>query len=352
MPQSPAAKVPAGKSPHLVPLPNDDLNFGAPLARVEGSVVPTDLFFVRSSYPPPTIAPAAWRLRIDGLVKRPREVGLADLQQLSVRTQTCWIECAGNSRSRFSPEAEGNQWGHHAVSNAAFTGVPLHFVLELAGGVLPNAVEVVFTGADDDRFQRALPRAVAMRPDVMLVWAMNGEPLPAANGGPVRLIVPRWAGIASVKWPTRIEVLDRPFEGYYQTERYIMYDEQRRPLRPVREMPVKSLIAAPEAGARVARGRPVRVFGFAWSGLGDISRVEFSADGGRRWREARLSRPQSPNAWTRWEMDWTPSRPGRAVLSSRAHDTAGHIQPAEVAWNYYGYENNAIEMIEVEVEQP
>jgi sulfite oxidase len=347
MAQPPA--VPSGKSRHLVRLPDDDLNYGTPLSLLKGSVVPNDQFFIRSSYPPPTIAAADWRLHITGLVKRPREIGLADLQRLSVRTQECWLECAGNSRARFSPEAEGNQWGHHAVGNAAFTGVPLHQAIDLAGGVRPTAVEVVLTGGDDDSFQRSLPRADAMRPDVMLVWAMNGEPSPSANGGPVRLIVPRWAGIASVKWPKRIEVVDRPFEGYYQTERYIMYDAERRPLRPVREMPVKSVIAAPEAGTQVRQGKPVRVFGFAWSGFGDIERVEFSADGGGRWRTVDIQRPESPNAWTRWETEWTPTAAGEARLACRARDEQGHVQPKQVAWNYFGYQMNAIELIQVVV---
>jgi DMSO/TMAO reductase YedYZ molybdopterin-dependent catalytic subunit len=343
------ANVPAGKSRNLVRLPDDDLNFGTPLSLLRGSVVPNDQFFVRSSYTPPTITADAWRVQVTGLVERPREVSLADLKQLSVRTQECWLECAGNSRSRFAPEAEGNQWGHHAVGNAAFTGVPLHQAIDLAGGVKSNAVEIVLTGADDDRFQRSLPRAEAMRPDVMLVWAMNGEPIPSANGGPVRLIVPRWAGIASVKWPKRIEAVDRPFEGYYQTERYIVYDAEQRPLRPVREMPVKSVIAAPEAETRLRHGAPVKVFGFAWSGFGDIARVEFSADAGHRWQQAQLLRPKSPNAWTRWEFEWTPTAIGPAQLASRAHDDQGNVQPNQVAWNYFGYEMNAVEIVLIDV---
>jgi DMSO/TMAO reductase YedYZ molybdopterin-dependent catalytic subunit len=350
MSQKSAVAVPPGKSADLVPLPEDDLNFGTPLARISGRLVPTELFFVRSSYPPPTIAPADWRLRIDGLVGQPLALDLARLQRLPAVDQECFLECAGNSRSRYVPPAEGNQWGHHAVADAVFTGVALHHVLELAGGLRPEAVEVVLTGADDARFQRALPRAVAQQPDVLLAWAINGGPLPTANGGPVRLVVPRWAAVASVKWPVRIEAIDHPFTGHYQTERYVMYDPAQQPLRPVREMPVKSVLAWPEAGARLVLGEPIAVFGFAWSGFGEIASVEFSHDDGQTWRVAELQPPPSALAWTRWQTGWTPARSGPARLAVRARDSAGNTQPTSVAHNHYGYEMNAVETVEVEVE--
>jgi DMSO/TMAO reductase YedYZ molybdopterin-dependent catalytic subunit len=233
-----------------------------------------------------------------------------------------------------------------AAGNAVFNGAALHRVLELAGGLQPEAVEVVFTGGDDARFQRALPRAVAQQPDVLLAWAINGEPLPSANGGPVRLVVPRWAGVASVKWPVRIEAIDQPFAGHYQTERYVMYDPAHQPLRPVREMPVKSVLAWPEAGARLVVGEPIAVFGFAWSGFGEIASVEFSHDDGQTWRVAELQPPPSALAWTRWQTSWTPARSGSARLAVRARDSAGNTQPASVAHNHYGYEMHAVETVD------
>jgi DMSO/TMAO reductase YedYZ molybdopterin-dependent catalytic subunit len=341
-----------GKSPELIPL-GDGLNFSVPLARVSGTVVPNPLFFLRSNNPPPTLAPEDWRLRIDGRVRRPMTLDLNALRALPSRTQETWLECAGNSRRRFDPPGEGNQWDDQAVSNARFTGVSLATLLAQVG-VEADAVEVVATGYDtDDKgtpFQRGLPLEVALRPEVLLAFEMNGEPIPAPNGGPVRLVVPTWAGIASVKWPARVEVVNAPFRGHYNAERYIMVDANGQTTGIVREMPVKSVIAWPSEGERVAAGQNQRVFGFAWSGLGQIERVEVSTDGQATWQTAELIRGEGPLAWTRWELPWTPSRPGRVTLSARATDSAGNVQPVTATWNKFGYLMNAVVSRTVSVE--
>ena len=256
------------------------------------------------------------------------------------QTQEVWLECAGNSRRRFDPPGEGNQWDEQAVSNAVFTGVPLRTLLEQAG-VEDDAIEVVTTGYDADSFQRGLPLEVALSPEVLLAFEMNGEPIPWPHGGPARLVVPRWAGIASVKWPARIEVVNTPFRGHFNAERYIMVDANGRTLRTVREMPVKSIIAWPAEGETVRSG-PHTLFGFAWSGFGQVERVEVSTDAQRTWQAARLTRGNGPLAWTRWECEWNPQSAGPVTLSVRATDSAGNTQPAEVAWNKFGYQMNAI----------
>ena len=325
----------------------DGLNFSAPLDRVRGTVVPSDEFFVRSNNPPPTIEARDWSLRIDGLVREPLTITLADLQALPAQTHEVWLECAGNGRTHFDPPAEGNQWNDFAVSNASFTGVPLSVLLDRAG-VQPGAIELVATGADNE-FQRGLPLDVARLPEVLLAWQMNGEPIPSVNGGPVRMLVPRWAGIASVKWPIRLEVVDRPFQGYYNAERYIFVDAEGQTLRTVRELPVKSIIASPVEGAAVAR-QSQTIFGFAWSGHGSIAVVDVSTDGGGTWSAARLVPGQGPLAWTRWELEWTPAAAGSARILSRASDTACNVQPAEPVWNKFGYEMNAIPCREVVVD--
>ena len=328
-----------GKSHDLISL-GDGLNFSAPLAQVSGTVVPNPLFFLRSNNPPPRLASHEWRLRIDGRVKRPLTLDLAGLRALPSQTQEVWLECAGNSRRRFDPPGEGNQWDDQAVSNAVFTGVPLRAVLEQVG-VEDDAIEVVATGYDAASFQRGLPLDVALSPEVLVAFEMNGEPIPWPNGGPARLIVPRWAGIASVKWPARIELVNTPFQGHFNAERYIMVDADGRTLRTVREMPVKSVIAWPGEGETLRAG-PHTVFGFAWSGLGQIDRVDVSTDNQQTWSPAELIRGTGPHAWTRWEYAWSATARGSASIAARAVDSFGNVQPGEVPWNKFGYQMNAI----------
>jgi DMSO/TMAO reductase YedYZ molybdopterin-dependent catalytic subunit len=333
-----------GKSPELISL-GDGLNYSAPLGKLSsGTVVNNSLFFLRSNNPPPDLKPEDWRAQIVGRVKQQLTIDLAALQALPSATQEVWLECAGNSRKRWNPPGEGNQWDDQAVSDARFTGVPLATVLDQAG-LESDAVEVVASGYDRDGegtpFQRGLPLDVARDPAVLLAYAMNGEPIPSANGGPVRIIVPRWAGIASVKWPQRIEVVNQPFRGYFNAQRYIMVDDNGETYGIVREMPVKSIAAWPNEGEQISAGAHT-VFGFAWSGYAPIARVEVSTDDQRTWSAARLTSGEGPLAWTRWEFDWRVSSPGQARFSVRATDAAGNVQPDKAPWNKFGYQMNAI----------
>lgn len=333
----------AGKSPDLISL-GDGLNYSSPLAQVGGTLVPNPLFFLRSNNPPPAVGSGDWRVRVDGRVKRPVTLDVAGLRALPSATHEVWLECAGNSRTRFNPPGEGNQWDDQAVSNAQFKGARLAAILDQAG-VEDDAIEVVTTGYDADaqgtNFQRGLPLEVARRPEVLLAYEMNGEPIPPANGGPVRLLVPGWAGIASVKWPARIELVNAPFRGYFNAQRYIFVDENGRTTGTVREMPVKSVIAWPGEGQRLTPG-PNTIFGFAWSGYGTIEHVDVSTDNQRTWSPARLTQGHGQFAWTRWEYVWSPGSRGSATVAVRATDAAGNVQPESVAWNKFGYLMNAI----------
>jgi DMSO/TMAO reductase YedYZ molybdopterin-dependent catalytic subunit len=332
-----------GKSSELISL-GDGLNYSAPLNQVQGTVVSNPLFFLRSNNKPPDVTPSNWTVRIEGRVRRPLTLDLHALQALPSVTHEVWLECAGNSRKRWNPPGEGNQWDDQAVSDARFTGVPLSTILDQAG-IEDDGVEVVATGYDVDGqgtpFQRGLPLDVAQSGEVLFAYAMNDEPIPSANGGPARLVVPRWAGIASVKWPARIEVTNTKFTGYFNAQRYIMVDADERTFGTVREMPVKSVVAWPGEGERIGSGSQ-RVFGFAWSGYAPIERVEVSADGGQTWSPATLRRGDGDLAWTRWEFAWTPAARGRAQFSVRATDQAGNTQPASAQWNKFGYQMNAI----------
>ncbi len=210
--------------------------------------------------------------------------------------------------------------------------MPLAAVLAEAG-IRPEAVEVLFEAADG--YARSLPVETACDPDTLLVTEMNGEPLPHLHGGPVRVLVPGWYGMAAVKWVTRIAPIAEPFRGHFQLERYVIDG------RPVREMAVRAIIVA---------ARPGSVRGYAWTGRGTIERVELSADGGRTFAPARLGRSAGPRAWTEWDVEWRPEEPGDHHLVARAFDSEGRVQPLEQSWNELGYANNQARPLTVTVD--
>lgn len=326
-----------GKNPALIP--RGTTNFETPLELVESLLTPNELFFIRSNGPISLdIAAEDWSLTVSGLVDRELELSLADIQGMESRTITAFLECSGNARSRFDPQAEGSQWGNGAIGNAEWTGVSLIDVLDMAG-VQMGAVDLVSQGADFSEMQRGLPLEVAGDPDVMLVWEMNGEPLPAPHGGPVRLLVPGWGGIASTKWIVGVEVIDRPFDGHFNTESYVIINEDGTILRPVREVPVYSVITSPAPGEALATGEQA-VAGFAWSGYAGIARVDVSIDGGD-WQEAEIVEEAGPLSWVRFTLPWN-AESGEHTLRSRATDQIALTQPVETVWNAKGYLMNAI----------
>ena len=334
-----------GKDPRLVAY--SDKEYGTPLDLVDGLNVPNELFFIRSYGPILTsIEPDAWRLKVTGLVERELELTLGDLKKLPQRTMTAFLECSGNSRSGFEPPAEGTKWGDTAIGNAEWHGVSLSSVLALAG-VKPGAVDVVSQGADLADMQRGLPIEVAMGPDVLLVWQMNGEDLPRPNGGPVRLLVPGWGGIASTKWIIGLDVIDHAFAGHYNRELYTLYTEDEERVRPVREMPVKSVIVSPQPEETLSAGSQT-VYGYAWSGYGAIKKVEVSTDGGETWHDGVITMDGGRRSWVRFEHHWDAAR-GTARIRSRATDERGLQQPEHALWNSRGYQQNAIEEVPVNV---
>ena len=332
------------KDPRLTPYEGG--NFGMPLDLNDELIVPTSRFFVRSNGTVPIIEPRAWRLAVDGFVDKPTQLSLTDLKKLPRRTVTAFLECAGNGRTKFDPIPEGTPWSNDAAGNAVWTGTSLSNVLDLVG-VKKGTVDIVSHGADFDRMQRGLPLANARDPDTLLIWEMNGEPLLPAHGAPVRLFVPRWAGIASTKWLKRLEAITRPFDGYYNANNYVMYTPEGEPIQPVREMPVKSLIAKPADGSAVAAG-PQRIAGFAWSGYGGITKVDVSTDGGATWTEAEITASAGRLSWSRFELDWV-ATPGTHRLQSRATDERMITQPAKPIWNLKGYLMNGIQTMTVTV---
>lgn len=324
--------------------------FETPVELMDSFLTPNDQFFVRSNGPVSIdIAPADWRLRVTGLVSEELELSLDDLKGMETRTITAFLECSGNSRSRFGEDpqqVEGTQWGNGAIGNAEWTGVSVIDVLNQAG-IRPGVVDMVSQGGDFADMQRGLPIEIATDPDVMLVWQMNGADLPAPNGGPVRLLVPGWGGIASTKWVVGLDLIDHPFEGHFNTESYVFINEDGTIIRPVTVMGPKSVITAPAPEASVGAGSQT-VTGFAWSGYGAITNVEVSVDDGATWQEADIVEEAGPLSWVRFEYAWD-AQSGDAVLRSRATDARHLSQPDEVPWNAKGYGMNAVYAVPVTV---
>lgn len=321
-------------------------NFGMPMELVDTLMVPNDRFFVRSNGPTPEISREEWKLSITGLVDQAVTVNFDDLLKLPRKTFAAWLECCGNGRTRFDPPAEGTPWVNDAAGNAEWTGTSLSHVLDMAG-VGNDAIDIIARGADFDGMERGLPIWVARDPHTLLVWEMNGEPLPVPHGGPVRLLVPRWGGIASTKWIKEIEVSSMPFTGHFNTTVYTLQTEANEMVVPVREMPVKSIISTPLEGATIAAGDAI-VAGFAWSGYGGISRVDVSVDGGETWSEADIVAEAGPLSWVRFEHPFS-ATPGALTVCSRATDQRNLVQPAVAAWNAKGYQMNAIQRVTVTV---
>ncbi|HEY6169447.1 MAG TPA: sulfite oxidase [Verrucomicrobiae bacterium] len=338
-------------------------NLEFPFATLRSFVTANEQFFVRSHFAVPKIEAYTWRLKIEGLVERPCELSLDELLGLKTRTVAATIECAGNNRIFLSPKVDGLQWELGAVGNAEWTGVPLATVLERVG-VQPGAVEVVFEGTDSGKlakppspgnihYAHSIPLTKAFTSDVLLVHTMNGEPLTPSHGFPLRVVVPGWYGMASVKWLQRIVLVDRPFRGYFKSADYTYWEARQglpTQLLPVTENEVKAQIARPAPREIVAADSIYRVHGAAWAGEANVTQVQVSADGGTTWDAANLLGDPVPYAWRFWEYHWrTPAKPGRCTVMARAMDSRGRVQPMQRDPHRGSYVISHVVPIEVEV---
>jgi DMSO/TMAO reductase YedYZ molybdopterin-dependent catalytic subunit len=271
------------------------------------------------------------------------------------------MECAGNGRALLEPHVVSQPWLQEAVGTARWRGTPLRALLAEAG-VTDDAVEVVFTGLDhgleggiEQAYQRSLSLIDVHRPEVLLAYEMNGAPLAPQHGFPLRLLVPGWYGMTSVKWLGRITAVDRPFEGYQQTHSYRVRQEEDEAGEPLSRMLPRALMAPPgfpefATRSRIVPAGPCLLEGRAWSGLGEVEAVEISTDGGASWDAAELEDDLGSQwAWRRWTFEWEPT-PGEHELCCRARDAAGNEQPLEPSWNLGGYVNNAVQRIPVTVD--
>ncbi|MBI2294952.1 MAG: sulfite oxidase [Betaproteobacteria bacterium] len=335
-------------------------NRGMPLEGLRYRITPSGIHYLLVHYDIPEVDANAWRLAVGGLVATPLHLTLDDIRQRPGRTLAVTMECAGNGRALSSPRRISQPWLVEAIGTAEWTGTPLRGVLEEAG-LARQAVEVVFTGLDEgvegnvvQRYQRSLAVGEALRDEVLLAYEMNGLPLEPQHGYPLRLLVPGWYGMASVKWLDRIEVTAEPFHGF-QMMRVYRYAQSADELgEPVTLIRVRALMIPPGipdfmTRTRLLRAGRVMLAGRAWAGRLAVARVEVSADGGATWSDARLGDPVSPHAWREWTFEWD-AQPGSCTLCVRATDSAGNVQPAEQEWNSGGYGNNSVQRVDVIVE--
>lgn len=363
-----AVSTKAGPSPAvhsaggMIVREREPLNLEMPFGSLDKFITPGDRFFVRGHFAIPQIGVKTWRMRVEGEVETPLELTYDEVRGMESITMPVTLECAGNGRAFLTPAASGAQWERGAVSTAEWTGVLLRDVLRRAG-VKHSVREVIFEGADQGEikeppgpsgsihYARSMPLEKAHE-DVLLAFKMNGEDLTPAHGAPLRLIVPGWYGMASVKWLNRIIASAQPFNGYYQTIDYAYWERgpSAPTLVPITEMQVKAQIARPGFADAVPTGEVYRVCGAAWTAQAEITRVEITSDGGETWHDAQLLGEPIRNAWRLWEYDWkVPTTPGKASLMARATDSKGRIQPTERCHDRGSYMINHLLPIEVDV---
>jgi sulfite oxidase len=350
-----------GKRADMVVHESEPFNAEPPRAALAGlPVTPVESFYSRNHGPVPSLDAASWRLRVDGLVATPLTLTLAELRErCAERTVLATLQCAGNRRAGLVDVRDipgEDPWGPGAISTAVWAGAALRNVLAAAGATTGPDTHVEFAAPDVSQradppqpYGSSVPAAKALTPDVLLAWSMNGQPLPAVHGGPVRVVVPGYVGARSVKWVERITVREGPSDNYFQATAYRLLPAESDPdhagsgvglsLGP---MGLQADILAPDDGAELSPGA-VPVAGYAFGGgERSVARVDVSVDGGVSWQQAELDPAGSPWSWQLWQT--TVNLPAGAVeITARAWDTAGSAMPESPGplWNPKGYVNNS-----------
>ncbi len=331
-------------------------NHGMPLEAMRYDVTPLGLHYLLTHYDIPAVDPETWRLEIHGLVEHPASLSLAEITARPAVTTTVTMECAGNGRARLVPRPVSQPWLNEAVGTMRWTGTPLAPLLREAG-LADGAVDVVFTGADhgvergvEQDYRRGLSLDAAVQEEVLLAYACNGVPLPPQHGFPLRLLVPGWYGMASVKWLRSVEVVAEPFDGYQQTA-YALRQEAGEPGVHLTRIEPRALVVPPGSPDFMSRRRFLAVGehtveGRAWSGWGEVVRVEVTTDDGSTWTDADLGPAGDRWAWRHWTLPWS-VRAGTHLLAARATDATGRSQPYDQPWNRGGFSNNAPQRVEV-----
>ena len=335
---------------------------------MDDSVTPTDKLFVRNNGQVPDITgdPKAWKIKIDGEVNTPLELTVGELMSRFPNvTYQLMLECGGNGRSFFSPEARGNQWTNGGAGCPQWTGVRLADVLK-AAGLKSSAIYTGHYGADPTlagetdkpSISRGIPIAKAMEEHTLIAFKLNGKDLPLIHGAPVRLVVPGWAASSSTKWLNRIWIRDKIHDGpgmggfsYRLTKTPIVPgtkgDEKDTVI--LEAMPVRSVITFPADGTRLAAGtEKLDLRGQAWSGEADIKTVDISTDYGVSWKPAKVDPAPNKYAWQRFTAAVDLPSAGYYEVWAKATDAKGVTQPFVAGnWNPQGYGANPINRIRV-----
>ena len=355
-----------GKLPGLRRLTHRPPNYETPIEFFRSLLTPNEAFFVRYHHAIiPQVDAADFRLEVGGPgASKPATFTLADLRGLPAVELVAVCQCSGNRRGLFQPPVPGLQWGHGAMGNARWRGVRLAELLARIG-VSATAVEVSFDAADaapldgTPDFVKSLPLAKALHPDTLLAYEMNGEPLPQANGFPLRLVVPGWTATYWIKHVNRISVLETAEKNFWMAsayrmprssfpllERFVSQESGER--SPVTEIAVNSLITSMPAGGAWVAGQS-ELSGIAWDAGHGLDRVEVSFDGGSTWRRCLLGEDFGRYSFRRWQLDWPSLPPGRTEVWVRAANRAGQTQVEQAIPNPSGYQHNAYHRVPLEV---
>jgi sulfite dehydrogenase len=336
----------------------------SPWSAFRTDITPNDAFFVRWHLQviPTAVDTRTWRLKVGGHVEKPIELSLDDLRRMEKTSVVAVNQCSGNSRGLFEPHVPGGQWANGAMGNANWAGVRLSDVLDKVG-IKAGAVDVTFAGLDKGGlptvpdYVKSLPVKEARRPELIVAYEMNGEPLPLLNGFPLRLIFPGWYATYWVKSLSEINVLQKAFDGFWTAKAYRIPttsnavetpQELAKVTVPINRMNVRSFFTTPDPDARVSVGRPVELDGIAFDGGSGIKQVEVSADGGQSWVMATLGDDHGPYSFRRWRLSWTPATAGAYRLQVRATNNSDETQQATAGWNRSGYMRNVIEELPVQ----
>ncbi len=317
-------------------------------------ITPAEQLYVRNNLPPPDASILAnrdaWQVSVEG-VRNPRVLTVAELKTMGIETVAMVLQCSGNGRGFFPSKPSGTPWTVGAAGCVVWSGVPVRYVAEALGGVAPGMLHLTGTGGEKladnlpDPLAVLVERSVAIKAmaDAILAWEMNGAPISLAHGGPLRLVIPGYNGVNNIKYVKRLAFTTEESKARIMSHGYRVtpIGGSSNPNEPsVQELNVKSWVNTPHAD-KPAKAGTVYVTGVAFSAGQPIRRVEVSSDGGRTWIDAAFIGPDMGRfAWRQFAVPLRMA-PGNYVVTSRATDAGGNVQPEQRAENAHGYSNNS-----------